>query len=186
MVDDPLAGQPRDEVRPGQQVARRGPGHGRLLVADPGDLRGAVVGVEVETRDRPDRVRVDAPTDRVGLSSGAPVHPDDRRSEWTRVGIDRDDAIDLAGEADRTDVRWVDLRVVAERPDDVGQGPFPVGRVLLGPDVAGMTDRICGRRGRLDRPGRPDQHALEALGPHIAPDRVDGPSSAGHQSSDDS
>ena len=142
MVDDALTRQPGDEVGARQQVGRGPLGDRGLDLDDPGDLRRTVVGVEVEAGDRADLLGLDPVPDRVGLTGRAAIHPDDRGAQRTQVRIDGNDAIDLGRQADHPDVSRGEAGVGAQAPDDLGEGAFPVERVLLGPYVVRVQDRV--------------------------------------------
>ena len=173
MIDDPLAGQARDEECAGQQVGRGAARDLGFLVDDPGDLRGAMVGVKVQAGDRPDLVVADAVAQGGCLAGGAPVHPDDRGPQRPVVGVDRHDPIDLAREPERADLVGRDATLLLERRDDLDERALPGQRVLFGPHVVRMVDLVRGRCARDDRPLAVDEDALETLGPDVAADGVD-------------
>ena len=95
MVDDPLAGQPRDERAAGEEESGSALEGGGLGVTEPQHLGRHVRGVQVQAGESADLGGVDGVTKRACLARGAPVEPDDGGRERLAVRVHGDEAIDL-------------------------------------------------------------------------------------------
>src|SRR5690242_13212412 len=109
MVEDMLAGEPRDECAAGEEKSSSALVHVGMGVTEPEDLGSDVGGVEVQAGDATDRAFVEA-VEGLDLCRRPPVEPDDRGKERLAVLVDCDDAVDLRREPKRGDVARGDAR----------------------------------------------------------------------------
>ena len=134
-VDRALARQPQPDVVLRQQDVRDPRIRLGLVVPQPEELRRREAGQRAVPGQLDQPLEADALLDLGALGRGALVVPEDRRAQHLLVLVERDEAVHLAGEADR---RGLDVEV-GER--GLGRAP-PVLRILLGPAGPGDRERV--------------------------------------------
>ena len=168
-VDRPLAGEAQPDVVLRQQdVANPGVRLG-LVPAKPQELRRREARQRPVAGQRDQPVEADEPFDLCALRSRALVVPEDRRADDTVVGIQRDQAVHLARQADRP----------VRQPRQAGlRGAPPVVGILLGPARLGRRERVrlLGARDQFAVGG--DRDALDAGRADVEPDQCPAPAAA--------
>ena len=151
LVHRRLAGEAQADVVLGEQHELRLRVDGGLVVADPEDLGGSEAGERDVAHGTNELGPADARVDLVALGPRALVVPQDRGPQHVPRGVEQDEAVHLAGEADRGHV--VARRTgVGEGLADAGRGARPpLVRVLLGPERLRGLERE-GRGGRGHHP----------------------------------
>ena len=159
-----LAGEREPDVVLRQEDVRDSLVRLGLVAAKPKELGRREAGESAVARELEQAAEADPLLDLAALGAGALVVPEDGRPEHALVGVEGDEPVHLAGEADSGDV------VDGERSEGLlGRAP-PVFRVLLGPAGAGHRQWILALGPRHHLAGGAEGERLEAGGADVEAD----------------
>jgi hypothetical protein len=127
------------------------------VVADPHELRRREAGQRVVAGDLDQPLATDRRPDRVALDGGALVVPEDRGAEDGISGIEQNEPVHLAGEADRHDVGAGCVCGRQGRPDCHDRRVPPRGGILLAPHRVRRARPVFGRADATDGAGLIDE-----------------------------
>src|SRR5262249_17304968 len=159
-----LAGQPLHQVADGLMEARRGR---EPMIELPAHLRRHVAAVEIGAGPPAELLRPHALAQLRERGIGAPVHPDEARSERLAAGVDRHRAIELARDPDGGDIALAPAGRRHPLPPRRAEGCLPQLRLLLGPSRLREGDRIAAGATAGQPQPAVQQHDLQTLAADI-------------------